>query len=167
MFKVFVTVMLVLTVVPVSTSATTVPGFLPDDDAVVCLVTEGWSVTSTKVSNKVTSTVTLKNSTSKAQTMTATSTRSVFAQSSTGVSLSVFESLFGFSAETTTGRSYSIEISASPVVPANTTYYVDFGYRYVSGTIRMTRTNADCSTTYTSQPYNAEFTIGSYVEIRG
>lgn len=166
-FKIFVAIMLALTIMPVSISATVAPDFTPEDDALVCLVTESWAVVSMDVSYKVTSTVALRNNTNSPQTMSAESTRAVYTESATGVSISVFESLFGISAETTNGNSYSISVIASPVVPAYTTYYVDFGYEYVSGTIRMVRTNSDCSTTYTSQPYDAEYTYRSYVEIRG
>ena len=135
------------------------------DDIEVCQVMEDYVLVSKSTSTVINTTVTLDNDSNEPQMMQASASRTQYTETSGGISLSIFEELFGVSAEVVSGVERSITISASPVVPPRTTYYVDFGYSRVKGTIRKIRINADCSVTNLNE-YEAEYSTGPYIRVR-
>lgn len=132
--------------------------------AQVCPITQDYVLVRKTVSSKVQYTDELINELNTAQPMEAHFSRTVQTSASAGVNIELVEDLIGLEAELSIVGSTTKTLSATPTVPANSTVYVDFGYKYVQSTIKIQTINSDCSLSY-SGPISVFYTYGSYIRI--
>lgn len=134
--------------------------------AVVCLITEGYAVKSKTTSYKVEHTAVLINDRNYEVPGHAEFSRTVETSISGSLSLELIEDLLGIEAEISAGNSSTLLLSTDPPIPANSTVYVDFGYRYVNANIQWHTRNSDCSITWSGPITTAWYTTESFMRIR-
>ena len=134
--------------------------------ALVCPIIEGYAVKSKTVSYEIEHTAVLINDLSYAVPGYAEFSRTKETIVSGTLSLNLIEDLLDIEAEMSAGQSSTMLLSASPTIPAFSTVYVDFGYRYVTAQIQWQTQNLNCSTTWSGEITTVRYTTESYLRIR-
>lgn len=134
--------------------------------AVVCEIIEGYAVKSKTTSYNIEHTAVLINDRNYEVYGHAEFSRTVETSISGSINLELIEDLLGLEAEIASGNSSTLLLSTDPPIPAKSTVYVDFGYRYVNASIQWQTRNSDCSITWSGPITTAWYTTESFMRIR-